>query len=67
MGWGIAPKYQKKIFSQYYQVPRETSQIQKGYGIGLSYVKYIIQAHGGKIRLRSRENEGSTFTFYISK
>ena len=47
--------------------PRETSQIQKGYGIGLSYVKYIIQAHGGKIRLRSRENEGSTFTFYISK
>lgn len=66
-GWGIAHKYQKKIFSQYYQVPRETSQIQKGYGIGLSYVKYIIQAHGGKIRLRSRENEGSTFTFYISK
>ena len=61
-GWGIAHKYQKKIFSQYYQVPRETSQIQKGYGIGLSYVKYIIQAHGGKIRLRSRENEGSTFT-----
>lgn len=29
----------------------------------MSYVKYIIQAHGGKIRLRSRENEGSTFTF----
>ena len=27
----------------------------------------IRQAHGGKIRLRSRENEGSTFTFYISK
>lgn len=66
-GWGIPRKYQKKIFDQYYQIPQKRSQIQKGYGIGLSYVKYIIQAHGGKIQLISHENKGSTFKFYIPK
>lgn len=64
-GWGIAPKYQKKLFNQYYQVPREALRMQKGYGIGLAYVRHIIRAHGGKIQFKSRENEGSVFTFYI--
>jgi len=64
-GWGIAPKYQKKLFNQYYQVPREALRMQKGYGIGLAYVRHIIRAHGGKIQFKSRENEGSVFMFYI--
>lgn len=64
-GWGIAPKYQKKLFNQYYQVPREALRMRKGYGIGLAYVRHIIRAHGGKIQFKSRENEGSVFTFYI--
>ena len=64
-GWGIAPKYQKKLFNQYYQVPREALRMRKGYGIGLGYVRHIIRAHSGKIQFKSRENEGSVFTFYI--
>ena len=35
-GWGIAPKYQKKIFTQFFQVPREQMAHQRGYGIGLA-------------------------------
>lgn len=64
-GWGIPRKYQRKLFNQYYQVPREAGKMQKGYGVGLSYVRYIIRAHGGDIRLTSREGEGCTFTFTI--
>lgn len=64
-GWGIAPKYQKKLFHQFYQVPREADKICKGYGIGLAQSKYIIDEHKGKIGVRSAEGEGSVFTFAI--
>lgn len=60
-GWGIAPKYQKKIFTQFFQVPREQMAHQHGYGVGLAYVKYIMEAHGGSIRVESEPGKGSTF------
>lgn len=61
-GWGIAPKYQKKIFTQFFQVPREQITHQRGYGIGLAYAKHIMEAHGGNISLESIPQKGSTFT-----
>lgn len=64
-GWGIAPCYQKKLFTQFYRVPRSEEQQQKGYGIGLAQSKYIINEHGGEIMVKSAEGEGSTFTFMI--
>lgn len=64
-GWGIAPRYQKKLFQQFYQVPREEDKICKGYGIGLAQSKYIIEEHGGKIQVNSAEGKGSVFTFNI--
>lgn len=66
-GWGIARKYQRKLFTQYYQVPREKTRMQKGYGVGLCYAWYIVRAHGSKLRLYSRENEGCTFTFLLPR
>ena len=63
-GWGIAPCHQKKLFTQFYRVPRSEEQ-QKGYGIGLAQSKYIINEHGGEIMVKSAEGEGSTFTFII--
>lgn len=66
-GWGIPRKYQRKLFTQYYQVPREEVRMQKGYGIGLSYVRYIVRAHGGHIHLTSQEEKGSIFTFNIPR
>ena len=64
-GWGIAPAYQKKLFQQFYQVPRGEERIRKGYGIGLAQSKYIIDEHGGKITVKSAEGEGSVFAFTI--
>ena len=60
-GWGIAPKYQKKIFTQFFQVPREQMAHQRGYGIGLAYTKYIIEAHGSNISVESIPGKGSLF------
>lgn len=64
-GWGIAPCHQRKLFTQFYRVPRSEEQQQKGYGIGLAQSKYIINEHGGEIMVKSAEGEGSTFTFII--
>lgn len=64
-GWGIAPQYQKKLFRQFYQVPRGEEKIRNGYGIGLAQSKYIIDEHRGKITVKSAEGEGSTFTVAI--
>ncbi|WP_294605215.1 HAMP domain-containing sensor histidine kinase [uncultured Bacteroides sp.] len=64
-GWGIAPCYQKDLFKQFYQVPRSKECVQKGYGIGLTQAKYIINEHGGNIKVKSAEKEGSIFTFTI--
>lgn len=66
-GWGIPQKYQRKLFTQYYQVPREEARMQKGYGVGLCYAWYIVRAHGSRIKLYSRENEGCTFTFLLPR
>lgn len=64
-GWGIAPQYQKKLFRQFYQVPRSADRICKGYGIGLAQSKYIIDAHKGKISVKSTAEHGSEFSFNI--
>ena len=64
-GWGIAPKYQKKLFVQFYRVPRIGKPERKGYGIGLAQIKSIIDGHGGEIKVQSAEGKGSTFTFTI--
>lgn len=58
-GMGIEKKYQKKLFSQFYRVPQKNKKA-SGYGIGLTYVKYIVEAHGGKIILTSELNKGTT-------
>lgn len=64
-GWGIAPRYQKKLFEQFYQVPRSKVPVQKSYGIGLTQVILIIKEHGGKITVDSDEGQGCIFTFTI--
>jgi signal transduction histidine kinase len=64
-GWGINKKYQKKVFEQFYQVPRSNEKLKRGYGIGLPYTKYIIEAHGGKMKLESEPDKGSIFTFWL--
>lgn len=64
-GVGIAKKYQKKIFEQFYRIP--ATHHKSGYGIGLALVKYAVKAHGGSIRVESELDKGSTFTFTLPK
>ncbi len=64
-GWGIAPQHQKKLFTQFYQVPRDGDKLRRGYGIGLAQAKYIINEHQGEIKVSSEENKGSLFSFTL--
>jgi two-component system phosphate regulon sensor histidine kinase PhoR len=60
-GIGLRPAEMKRVFDKYYRVARGNVHDVKGFGLGLSYAKRIVQAHGGKIRVRSEAGQGSAF------
>ena len=64
-GIGIPEKLKEKIFERYYRIHRGRSTDVHGFGIGLSYVKQVIEAHEGVIRVESEVGVGTTFTVMI--
>jgi len=64
-GIGIAKEDQVKIFERFYRADNKQIHDIKGSGIGLTLVKEIIEAHGGKTQVDSSLGEGSTFYFYL--
>ena len=64
-GIGIPKSEHKKIFDRFYQVERVKSRKYGGTGLGLSICKKIINAHKGKIWVKSKPGEGSIFYFTL--
>lgn len=65
-GIGISKKDMAHIFKRFYRGDKSRNRQAGGYGLGLPIARSIINAHGGKIRLRSRENEGTIVDILIS-
>lgn len=66
-GVGIPYEKQSKIFTKFYQVDASFTREKGGSGLGLSICKGIIEAHGGKISLKSTPDVGTTITFSLPK
>ena len=64
-GCGIPKEAQEAIFEEFYRVDNPINETVKGTGLGLTLVKHIVEAHGGKIWVTSILQQGSTFSFTL--
>jgi signal transduction histidine kinase len=64
-GAGISHENQKHVFKKLFRVPTGNVHDVKGFGLGLFYVKTMVEAHGGWIRLHSELHKGSRFDVFL--
>jgi len=64
-GIGIPGDQWERVFDRFYQVNGSTTRRYGGTGLGLALVKEIVEAHGGKVSVRSEVGQGSTFTVVL--
>jgi signal transduction histidine kinase len=61
-GPGISPEHLPQLFDRFFQVDPAN---RNGVGLGLSIVKAIVDAHGGKLSVESQPGQGTVFTFAL--
>ncbi len=64
-GIGISPEHLPHIFGKFYRVDTSATRETEGSGLGLYIAKSIIELHGGKIWVKSKEGKGTTFSFTL--
>lgn len=65
-GCGIAPDHLPHIFDRFYRVPgREYAGPERGLGLGLSFVAWIVKAHGGTVNVDSTPGKGTRFRIFV--
>jgi signal transduction histidine kinase len=65
-GIGLSRRAAKKIFKRFYQADRSLSRPAGGCGLGLSIVKFVVDAHKGSISVESKPGKGSTFAIKLA-
>ena len=64
-GRGIRKDLQRFVFDKFFRVPQGEQHDTKGFGLGLNYVKSVVEAHHGKVYLKSELNEGTQFDILL--
>lgn len=64
-GIGIAADKLPHIYDKFYRVPTGDTHDVKGYGLGLFYVKTMVEKHGWNIYVDSKKGQGTTFTIHL--
>ena len=66
-GIGMDEETQMKVFDRFFRATKGNIHDVKGHGLGLSFVKEIIEKHRGRITLKSAPGEGTTFTLALPR
>ncbi|HYK75348.1 MAG TPA: HAMP domain-containing sensor histidine kinase [Daejeonella sp.] len=64
-GIGIPEEFHDKVFDKFFRIPRGNTHNVKGYGLGLNFVKQVIQQHKGAVSLTANNPSGSIFTIKL--
>jgi len=65
-GCGISAKDLNNVFDRFYRADESRDRNKGGHGLGLSIAKIIVLRHGGKIKVKSKQGEGSIFSIILN-